>query len=274
MPSALPRALLDIEYEEAAQEYLRSLPLEHFVEATAQATQRKITLESFDLVHAVRPEVQVFNELLVQYELRGKARQSRKKGQIVPDNMVVICDQPIKASSSFNLPLQPVGPFWVFEYVSKSNKRKDYVKSFAIYEKALKVPFHLIYYPDNEELSLYRHNGKRYVSVHPDDQERFAVPDMEIELGLVDGWVRFWFRGKLLPLPAEMQRELEEAKRETGEARKVAEAAQKEAEEAKREAKRSAELLAEERAARSASERELEQLRAQLKARNGKKGQS
>ena len=81
----LPRAIIAVEYAEAAQAYLRSLPSEHFMEATAQATQRKITLESLDLVHARRPEVQVFNELLVQYP-RPRTRQP---GQIVPDNMVI-----------------------------------------------------------------------------------------------------------------------------------------------------------------------------------------
>ena len=67
MPTTRPPILLRIEYEEAAEAYLRSLPLEHFMESTAQATQRKITLESLDLVQARRPDVQVFNELLVQY---------------------------------------------------------------------------------------------------------------------------------------------------------------------------------------------------------------
>ena len=35
----LPRALQAIAYEEEAQAYLKSLPPEHFMEATAQATQ-------------------------------------------------------------------------------------------------------------------------------------------------------------------------------------------------------------------------------------------
>jgi hypothetical protein len=126
MSTDKPRTLLRIEYEKAAEAYLRSLPLEHFMEATAQATQRKITLESLDLVHARRPEVQVFNELLVQYP---SGRQQRIT-QVVPDNMVVICDQPIQASGSYDLPFQPVGPFLVLEYVSKHSQRKDYEDSF------------------------------------------------------------------------------------------------------------------------------------------------
>jgi len=61
--STTPKRLIEVVYEDFAREYLRSLPLEHFMEATAQATQRKITLESLDLVQARRPEVRVFNEL-------------------------------------------------------------------------------------------------------------------------------------------------------------------------------------------------------------------
>src|SRR5437660_7929861 len=95
-------------YAQAAREYCRNLPLEHFMEATAQATQREITLESLALVKARRPEVQVFNELLVQYPVRGRKRP----GQIVPDNMVVLHEEPIKADGSYDTPIQPVGPFW------------------------------------------------------------------------------------------------------------------------------------------------------------------
>src|SRR5579872_7001053 len=91
--------LMRLAYEEAAREYLRRLPLEHFMEATPQATQRKITLESLDLVQAQRPEVQVFNELLVQYPLRRR----KKPGQVVPDNMIVLHPEPIKAEGSYNL---------------------------------------------------------------------------------------------------------------------------------------------------------------------------
>src|SRR5438552_6972328 len=109
----LPRAIIAVDYAEAAQAYLRSLPPEHFMEGTAQATQRKITLESLDLVHAHRPEVQVFNELLVQYPLRRRKRP----GQVVPDNMVVLHPEPIEAQGSYDLPLQPARPFWMLEYL-------------------------------------------------------------------------------------------------------------------------------------------------------------
>ena len=103
MASTKPRALIAATYEEAAREYIRNLPLEHFTEATAQATQRKITLESLDLVTARRADVHVVNELLVQYPRPGQ----RKPGQVVPDNMVVISEQALEPQTSYNLPLEP-----------------------------------------------------------------------------------------------------------------------------------------------------------------------
>jgi hypothetical protein len=66
MYANLPLAVQEVAYEREAQAYLHSLPLEHFMESTPQATQRKICLESLDLLSRRRPDVHVFNELLVQ----------------------------------------------------------------------------------------------------------------------------------------------------------------------------------------------------------------
>jgi Uma2 family endonuclease len=204
MAHAKPRSLLRIAYEEAAERYLRSLPLGHFMEATAQATQRKITLESLDLVHAIRPDVQVFNELLVQYPL-GREQTIQ---QVVPDNMVVVWDRPIEAGGSFNLPFQPVGPYWVLEYVSAHSRRKDYEDNFRRYERDLKVLYYLLFYPDGQELTLYRRGRGKYRAVPPDEAGRCALPELEMAVGLLDGWARFWHRSELLPLPADLQRDL------------------------------------------------------------------
>jgi Uma2 family endonuclease len=211
MATDMRRYLAEINYYAAAQEYLRKLPLEHFMEATPQATQREITLESLALVRAQRPEVQVFNELLVQYPLTAP-KNKKKLGQVVPDNMVVIHPEPIKAEGSYDVPFQPVSPFWVLEYVSKSNKRKDYDENVRKYEKELKVPYYLLFTPDAQELTLYHHNGEKYVTILPDEQEQRAIPELELAVGLLDGWVRFWFRGELLPLPGDLLRQLEQTR--------------------------------------------------------------
>ncbi len=242
----LPRGIIEAAYAEYAREYLRSLPLEHFMEATAQATQREITLESLALVKARRPDVQVFNELLVQYRRRGQKRL----GQIVPDNMVVLHKEPIKADGSYDVPIQPAEPFWVLEYVSKSNKRKDYEENFDKYERELKVPYYLTFYPDNQELTLYHLRNRKYVTVRPNENDRYAIPELDLELALLDGWVRYWYQGKLLPLPAELQSELEAVRRQAEEQRQRAENAEQRAENAEQ---RAEEL-----------QRELEQLRRQV----------
>jgi Uma2 family endonuclease len=101
----------------------------------------------------------VFNELLVQYPLPRRKRP----GQVVPDDMVVICAKPIEAEGSYDVPLQPVGPHLVLEYVSRSNRRKDYDDNMRKYEHELKVPYYLLFAPDVQELTLYRHTGARYV---------------------------------------------------------------------------------------------------------------
>ena len=206
MPTETPRILLDLNYFKAAQEYLRKLPPEHFMEATPQATQREITLESLALVRAQRPDFHLFNELLVQYPL-PESKKKRKIGQVVPDNMVVIHNGPIKADGSFDVPLQPVGPFLVLEYVSKHNERKDYDDNMRKYEHELKVPYYLLFQPEAQELTLYRHNGEKYVSVPPNENGRHPIAELELEVILHDGWVRYWFRGELLPLPADLLQE-------------------------------------------------------------------
>jgi len=204
-------------YSHASADYQRALiPEKHLMEATTQARQREITLASLALVHAKRPEIQYYNELLVQY--RGK--QERRIQGVVPDNMVVICEEPIIGLSSYPVELQPATPYWMLDYVSRSNHRKDYERNFVCYEQDLKVPYCLLFYPDDRDLTLFRLREGRYQSVLPNNRERMAIPKLELEIGILGEWVRFWFRGDLLLLPAEL-----ESARETADQRaKMAEA--------------------------------------------------
>lgn len=223
MASKLPPGLLRYAYAKAADDYLRSLPLEHFMESTPQATQREITLESLALLKGRRPDVHVFNELLVQFPLRGH----RRPAQVVPDNMVIVHKGPIDAIGSYDVPFQPVRPFWVFEYVSPSNKRKDYEDSFEKYER-LKVPYYLVFYPESQDLTLFHHQGEKYVSKKPNRRGRLTIAELDMEVGLLDGWVRYWYKRELLPLPADLQRDLDEARRQLAEAMRRADAAEQE----------------------------------------------
>jgi hypothetical protein len=209
MSTDKPRSLLRLDYADAAEAYLRSLPPEHFMEAVPQATQRKISLESLDLVHAHSADVQVFNELLIQYPF-GRHKRIR---QVVPDNTVIRHAEPIEAVGSYDIPFQPVSPFWVMEYVSKGSKRKDYEDSYRKYERELKVPYCLLFDCDTQEARLVRHNGRGYVAVGPNSEGRLAIPELDLEVALLSGLVRFWLQGELLLLPAEMQKELSDARR-------------------------------------------------------------
>jgi Uma2 family endonuclease len=210
MSTETPRTTLQRYYEEAAQEYLRRTTQEHFMESTPQATQREITLESLALVRARRSDVYVFNELLVQYPLPHR----KKPGQVVPDNMIVVYREAIRAEGSYDIPAQPVGPLLVLEYVSRRNQRKDYDENMDKYEYELKVPYYLMFTPYEQEVTLFRHTGERYVSVPPNEQGRLPLPELELELALLDGWVRYWFRGELLPLPGDLLSKVDELRRE------------------------------------------------------------
>lgn len=195
-------------YERAARKYCRSLPLEHFMEALPQGKQREITLESLAVLRARRPEVQVFNETLVQYFFKGKLRQ------VVPDNMVRLSQDEPTTTGSFNVELEGAQPLLVVEYVSIETLRKDYKGSFAKYESELKVPYCLMYYPDRIDLRFWHHTGEAYEPPPTDAEGRYSIPELELKLGLHDGWVRYWHRGELLPLPGDLLGQVEQERQQ------------------------------------------------------------
>ncbi|MBI1916137.1 MAG: Uma2 family endonuclease [Planctomycetes bacterium] len=218
------------DYERAAEEYFQALPPEHFMEATRQAYQREITVESFALVRAHRRDLHVFNELLVQYPLNAHL------GQVVPDNMLILSAAPIDHTRSYNLPFEPARPFCVLEYVSETNKRKDYHDNLRKYEQELKVPYYLLFDPETKDLRLHRHNGIAYELVAPNAQGRLALPELELEVGVLGGWTRFWFRGQLLPLPAELLQKLVEAEKRADDEKRRADDEKRRADDEKRRA--------------------------------------
>jgi Uma2 family endonuclease len=231
MSPDLPRALQESDYERFAQEYSRGLSGQHFGEIVPQATQRKITVESLDLLSFRQPEVQVFSELSVQYTVRGR----RAPREVVPNHMVVVTTKPVRPIKTYDLTQKPapVRPFWVLDYVVPDNPRRDYDDDLDYYERELRVPYCLQFLLETLELTLYRHNKRKYVTVKPNPHGRYPIPDLDLEVGLLDGRVRYWYQGELLPLPADLQRDLDAARRQAEAARREAEAARREAEEEK-----------------------------------------
>jgi len=183
------------------------------MEGTPHAKQREITVESFAVYRTRRPDLQYFNELLVQYFFRGNLRQ------VVPDNSAILTDAPEQARTSYVIEHEPVPLFLVMEYVSASNKRKDYVvvDNFHKYERELKVPYYLIFDPEEQDLQVYRHGGEVYTRMEPDAAGRCLIAELDLQAGILDRWVRFWHQGVLLELPAELQASLDRLARRVGE---------------------------------------------------------
>ena len=44
----------------------------------------------------------------------------------------------------------------------------------------------------------------RISTVIPNEQGQCLIAELELEVALLDSWVRYWFRGKRLPLPADV----------------------------------------------------------------------
>jgi hypothetical protein len=138
----------------------------------------------------------------------------------------------------------------MLEYVSKYNHRKDYEENMQKYERDLKVPYYLLFYPDAEDLTLYHLRGRKYRSVPPNEHGRHAVEPLDVEVALLDNWVRFWYKGELPPLPEDLQRDLNETRRQL---RRMS-----------RHAARQARRADEEKQARLAAEQELLRVRTEL----------
>ena len=181
------------------------------MEATPQATQRIITVESFDLLKDRRPRLLFFQQqLLVQYPL-GRLPEIR---QVVPDNMAILWDEPIEAEGSCYAAATD-RPFLGAGICLKIQQGKDYEDNHRRYERELKVPYYLVFYPEAQELTLFRLKGRKYRAVPPNEVGRHPIVELDVEVAILDGWVPYWYRGKLLPLPAELQRELTRARMQT-----------------------------------------------------------
>jgi Uma2 family endonuclease len=240
-------------FEAAALKAMREQAVDDVMESWNHARQRAITVSAAPLIARRVRKFSMFNEMLVQYLVRG----DETIHQVVPDNMIVLSEGPFDELASFNVPYQPVGPFMVMEYVSTSSERKDYDTNLTRYERHLKVPYYLLFNPEAQELILYRHNGRRYVSTPPYDAGLYPVPELEMHVGIIDDWVRYWHRGTLLPLPDELEAMLEAERGERADAERAARSE-------KRRADREARAREKAEADRDALAAEVARLREQL----------
>ncbi len=195
------------EYARAAADYLANETVYDMSENTPSYLQRGITVSSLDVLRSShRPEVQTYGELLVLFPTEDGP------GLVVPDNFVVLDPSPMRTLSSF-IATETERPFWVLEYVSPASEHKDYEVSFEKYEQQLKTPYYLSFDPLKQDLRLLQHNGAKYESVEPNAEGRMAIRELDLEIGLLDGWVRYWHRGELLEIPKELTRRIADLKK-------------------------------------------------------------
>ena len=62
----------------------------------------------------------------------------------------------------------------------------------------------------------------------PNERGRLAIAELDVEVALLDDWVRFWYKGESLPLPADLQRDLDETRRQLRKMTRRAETAEEE----------------------------------------------
>jgi hypothetical protein len=121
---------------------------------------------------------------------------------------------------------EKVRPLLVMEYVSGTGKeeRDDTPEKgkFWVYEQGIKARYYLIYDFKRKRLDLFKLSRGRYRKLEPGANERFRVPEMELEWGIWNGeyhkyqtnWLRAWdMKGNLLLAPEEREAD---AKQRTG----------------------------------------------------------
>ena len=111
-------------------------------------------------------------------------------------------------------------------------------------------------------MRVYQHRGRRYKLLKPNSAGRFAIPELDLEVGLLDSWVRFWYRGELLELPGQLQRQLDAAKQQLDAAKQQLDAAKQQADQERQRARRAKRRAEKEKQLRTAAEAEVERLRA------------
>jgi Uma2 family endonuclease len=127
-----------------------------------------------------------------------------------------------------------IAPFLIVEFVSgDGSEERDATPEegkFWVYERILRAEYYAIYEVDPGRVELYRLVNRRYQLVSPNQQGRFPVEPLGIELGIWKGtyqdqelpWLRLWEAGGALLLTgeerAEVERERADAERERADA--------------------------------------------------------
>ena len=123
---------------------------------------------------------------------------------------------------------------------------------FWVYEQIIRIPYYAIFIIDTWELEVYSLVGGRYQLLEPNEQGRYPIPPIEVELGLWNGsyaaqdhpWLRWWdLNGIMLPIGHEQaEQEKQRAEQEKKRAEQAEDAIAREREKSDRLAARLREL--------------------------------
>ncbi len=205
MPAVAQRVVSAEEFDRAEAEYLEWERQHDMSESEWCFIQRAITVHALSLLKLWHfPSVFVYNEMLLLYPM------DEGTGRVVPDNFITFNIQPPEDLNNSYRVTPTKRPFWVLEYVSESSERKDYKESFSKYEEQLQVPYCTLFNPVSKALEMHRHNGVTYDELAKNNRGRYGLPELDLEVGLLEGWVRFWHRGELLPTTEELGTEVRE----------------------------------------------------------------
>lgn len=164
--------------------------------------QRELTGWAFAVLRAERPDVQLFTDRVIQFESPGE----KHPGQLGPDHFVAVHPTPLDRRGGYNIPYEPVRPLLVMNYVDAPGRKFDAVRR-EMCERDLAVRYYLRFDLTGRDLTLFRLADGFYRADRANPAGRLAVPELELEVALLDGWVRFWFRGELLPRPEDILHE-------------------------------------------------------------------
>jgi Uma2 family endonuclease len=122
-----------------------------------------------------------------------------------------------KLRRSYVLWKELLRPAIVIEYVSadgsEENDRTPRKGKFWIYERVIGAGYYAIFDPIKRTLQVFAQNGNGYHKVPPNEEGRFPIAGLNVELGIWDGiyrdidlpWLRVWdaATGKLMPTDRE-----------------------------------------------------------------------
>ena len=57
---------------------------------------------------------------------------------------------------------------------------------------------------------MYRNTNELYELVPLNGVGRQQIPELDLEIGLHQGWVRYWYKGELLKQPEELQESIDQ----------------------------------------------------------------